>query len=140
MDKVLGQGYKGVELEQFLRDNCEKREELGYMKRFTPEEIAEMKDQLATVSIEINDIEEEKKEAMSAFKDQLKPLTEHKTNLLGHIKKKAEFVTEDCFKFSDHTESMVGFYNSEGILVEARPMRPDEFQATIKWLQTGTNN
>lgn len=135
----MGQEYSATQRAIFLKDNCYRIDEIGYMKQFSPEEITEKKDALAEVSIEINDIEEEKKVAMTEFKEQLKPLTEHKSTLLGHIKKKAEFVTEECFKFVDHADRMVGFYNHEGILVEARPMRPDESQLTMK-LHTGTNN
>ena len=135
----MGQEYSATQRVLFLKDNCEKIDEIGYMKQFSPEEIAEKKDKLAEVSIEINDIEEEKKEVLKGFKESLTPLTEHKTTLLGHIKKKAEFVTEECFKFVDHTDRMVGYYNSEGVLVEARPMRPDESQLTMKLL-TGTHN
>lgn len=135
----MGQEYSPTQRVQFLKDNCEKIDEIGYMKQFTPEEIAGMKDTLAEVSIEINDIEEEKKEVMKGFKEQLTPLTEHKATLLGHIKKKAEFVQEECFKFIDAEERMVGYYNDEGVLVEARPMRPDEGQLTMK-LMTGTHN
>lgn len=135
----MGQDYPPVQRVQFLKDNCEKIDEIGYMKQFTPEEIAGFKDQLAEVSIEINDIDEEKREVMKSFKAQLEPLTDLRTSLLGHIKKKAEFVNEDCFKFVDHQDKIVGYYNSEGILVEARPMRPDEGQLTIK-LMTGTHD
>lgn len=135
----MGQEYGATQRVLFLKDNCDKIEEIGYMKQFSPEEISEKKDALAEVSIEINDIEEEKKVVMTEFKEQLKPLTEHKSTLLGHIKKKAEFVTEECFKFVDHTDRMVGHYNTDGVLISIRPMRPDEGQLTMK-LHTGTNN
>jgi hypothetical protein len=140
MNRTLGQDYTdGPYRIQFLKDNCDKVEELGYMKQFTPEEIQQQKDELSEVAIKINDIESERKEAMSEFKTALKPLETQKASLLKNIKTKAEFVREECFKFTDFDDRMVGFYNSDGLLVESRPMRPDEAQRTIN-LKSGTND
>jgi hypothetical protein len=58
-----------------LSDNAESIEEIGYMKPFTEEEILFMKDDLAEVSIDINEIEIEKKEVAAEFKHKLEPLT-----------------------------------------------------------------
>jgi len=142
MDKVLGMDYQqGPKRGQFLQDNCDTREEVGYMKRFTPEEISAFKDNLATVAIEINDIEEAKKEVLKDFKPQLTPLIDEKVILLTNIKKKAEFINESCYKFIDFESKQVGYYNSEGLLVEERNMRPDEAQLTIRMeSKTGTHN
>lgn len=57
LGKDLEQGKKRV---AFLMDNCDAVEEKGYMKPFTPEELARMKESLSETDIEINDIEEEK--------------------------------------------------------------------------------
>ena len=65
LGKDLEQGKKRV---AFLMDNCDAVEEKGYMKPFTPEELARMKESLSETDIEINDIEEEKTAAMKDFK------------------------------------------------------------------------
>lgn len=139
MDQTLAQNLDKQKRAQFLDDNCEKKEEIGYMHRFKQEELTVKKDELATVAIEINDIKIEQKEAAKLVKEQLKPLEETKAGLLKDLKTKAEFRTEVCFKFIDHTERKVGYYNLEGKLVEERPARPEESQLTMKLL-TGTNN
>lgn len=72
LGKDLEQGKKRV---AFLMDNCDAVEEKGYMKPFTPEELARMKESLSETDIEINDIEEEKTAAMKDFKARLEPLT-----------------------------------------------------------------
>ena len=64
MDKFLGQDIPEQERWQFLQDNADAVEKIGYTHRFTPEELAQKKETLAEVSITINDIEIEKKEAM----------------------------------------------------------------------------
>ena len=139
MQKTLGGEYKGSEREQFLKDNCDTMEEIGFMKRFTPEEITTKKDALAEISIGINDVETARKEAMADFKDQLKPMVEERATLLKDIKTKAEYKNELCFKFLDHVAGTVGYYTREGELAEERTMRPEEHQLTVKFL-TGTNN
>lgn len=132
MDRFLQKG--------FLAANCDGREETGYMKQFAPEEIVEMKDTLSEVAIQINDFEIKRKEFMTDLKAEVDPLTVQKKSLLKNIKQKAEFVTENCFKFYDQEEKKVGYYNAEGMLVQERPMRADEFQLTIKMAMTGTDN
>lgn len=139
LGKDLEQGKKRV---AFLMDNCDAVEEKGYMKPYTPEELAKMKESLSETAIIINDIEEEKKEAMKEFKARLEPLaTAQKKNLEG-LKKKAEFVTERCFKFIDQEAREVGFYNENGDLIESRPAYSEEMQCTIFQMprKTGTNN
>lgn len=82
MDKFLGQEIPEKERWQFLQDNADAVEEIGYTHRFTSDELAQKKESLAETSIKINDIEIEKKEAMEAFKAELKPLNEKNRNFL----------------------------------------------------------
>ena len=127
MDKFLGQDIPEQERWQFLQDNADAVEKIGYTHRFTPEELAQKKETLAEVSITINDIEIEKKEAMDEFKERLKPLNEEKQELLDHIKRGSEFVE---------------FYNKLGELVYSRPIMPQEMQKTVFSInrKTGTES
>lgn len=132
MQKELGKEFIDPEQRiRFLKDNCDKIEERGYMKRFTPDKIQEMKEALAETSIEINDIDVEKKAVMADFKVRLESLAEQRKELLKGIKNKAEFTTENCYKFVEMEEKMVGYYNGEGDLIDARPAMGDELQGTI---------
>lgn len=140
MKKGLFQNVPEEEREQMLRDNADSSEEIGYMKPFTEEEILSMKDDLAEISIEINDIEIEKKAMASEFKHKLEPLTDQKKETLKSIKNKAKFVKELCYKMIDQDEQMVTYYNSIGEIVESRRIRPDEKQLKIFTLKSGTNN
>ncbi len=114
-----------------LIDNCDKVEEKGYMKRYTPEELAEMKDGLSEVAIAINDIEEERREIAKEFKEQLKPAKEEKKRLLAGLKNKAEYVRENCYKFVNTETREVGYYNEEGDLIDVRSAGADELQGNI---------
>lgn len=143
MDRELGKDIEsGARRIDFLESNCDKIEEKGYMKRFTPEEMARMKEGLSETDIEINDIEEEKKEVVKDFKARLEPLTDERKRLLKGLKNKAEYVTEKCYKFVDMEVREVGYYNADGDLIESRPAYPDELQGNIFHVKrkTGTNN
>jgi hypothetical protein len=142
MDKQLGSEYpEGERRQSFLKDNCDSVELKGYMKPYTPEQLQQMKESLAETSISINDVEEQKKNILKDFKAQTEPLFTEKSNLLKGIKQKAEFVDEECYKFVDTATKEVGFYNSEGNLIESRPAYGNELQGTIFQIQrTGTDH
>lgn len=76
MDRQLGQDLVPALREQFLKDNCDACEQKGYMRQYTPEELQGHKEKLANLSIEISEIEAEKKIADAAYKGRLKPLKE----------------------------------------------------------------
>lgn len=116
---------------EFLKDNCDSVEQKGYMKRFTPDQLLKMKEELSETAIKINDIEIEKKEVVKDFTAQLKPLIEDRSSILSGLKNKSEHVTELCFKFIDLETREVGFYNEDGELIESRPAYADELQGNI---------
>lgn len=142
MDKSLGKEYASAEArKQFLADNCDAIEKKDYMKQFTPEQMHEIKEDFVEVGKQIKEIEDQKKDAMKAFKVQLDPLIDQRNDLLTNLKNKAELITEQCYKFVDREENMVGFYNAEGDLIDSRPAFQNELQGTIFQLKrTGTNN
>ena len=143
MDKFLGQDIPEKDRWQFLQDNADSVEKIGYTHRFTPEELAQKRESLAETSIKINDIEIEKKEVMESFKADLKLLNEQKKELLDNIKKGSEYrENEECVKILDHEERMAGYYNKLGELVYSRPIMPQEMQKTIFNInrKTGTND
>lgn len=132
MEKTIGKEYANpIQRETFLKDNCDKVEQKGYMKPYTKEELQQRKEQLANASIQIMDIEEEAKQAADHYKEQLKPLKETRRKMVGDIKRKAEYVDEPCYKFVDQEARETGYYNKEGDLIECRPATADELQQTI---------
>lgn len=148
MDKHLGKDIENlVAREAFLKDNCDKVEEKGYMKPYTPEELQQRKEELANASIEIAEIEQEAKEAAAHYKGRLKPLKEARANIVSNIKAKAEYVKDLCYKFVDQEARETGYYNREGDLIESRPATADEMQPTLFAVRgfnqadkTGTND
>lgn len=140
MDKVLGQEYEGKARIDFLRDNCDAVEDLGYTKQLPNEKIEALKDRLVENNIQLRDVRADKKAANKEFNDQIKQLEESNDEVTGKLKAKSEFVTEACFKFVDTETREVGYYNREGLLVYCRPGRPEEMQKSMfsPVLRTGT--
>ena len=52
MDKFLGQDILEQERWQFLQDNADAVEKIGYTHRFTPEELAQKKETLARYQLQ----------------------------------------------------------------------------------------
>ena len=70
----------------------------------------------------------------------------NRTEAITMLKNKSEFVNEQCYKFIDHDNGEVGFYNGDGMLVYQRGILPGERQKTIfenmdfRKRKTGTND
>jgi hypothetical protein len=142
IEKELGKEYSLEEREQFLNNTCDGTEEVSYSRVFTPEELAEQREQLTEASIKLADIDEKKKESMDFFKQQAKPYAEQRQKAIEALRTKAEIVTEVCYKYFDEETKMVGFYNKQGNLVNSRPAFPNEMQKTVFQVmrKDGTNN
>jgi len=143
MKRELGKDFQqGEERRQFLADNADAVEKKEYMRHFTPDELLKKKEGLSETCISINDIEEELKEIKKEYAEKLKPLVERKKRVLGELKKKAELVEEDCYKFIDAEAREVGFYNANGELIESRPAYSEELQTTMFQVirKTGTED
>ena len=143
MEKYLFQNESQSERLRLLKDNCDVVEMKSYMRKFTQDELAQMKDELADESIQLNDIKVEKKEVMNEFKQRIKPHEKNIKTLLSNLRHKAEFVEEECYKFIDIEDKMIGYYNAQGELIESRPARQNELSKNIFAMdikKTGTNN
>lgn len=142
LDRELGKDIALEERAQFLEGNCDAVEDVTYSRSFSPEELAQKREQLTDASIKIADIEDEKKYTMEVFKERLKPLKEQKDEAVNALRDKSQTVTEKCYKFLDEETKMIGFYNKEGNLVSSRPAFQKELQKTIQMdiRKNGTSN
>ena len=143
MEKTLGKEYADLAArERYLKDNCDKVENKGYMKKFSPDELLGMKEELSETDISLNDVETELKYAKADFKLRIDPLKERRGQLLNFLKEKAQYVNEKCYKFIVADERMACFYNAEGDLVDARAATADEMQPNMFRInaKTGTDD
>ena len=128
MEKTYGGDLRGEQLEQFLHANSDTIEEIDYFKAHEADEGIELRSQLATESIALNDIEIEKAEANEQFKYLMKPFKDKISGLLSEIRDNGKHVVEKCYKIIFLDENMVGYYNSDGHLVRSRPITSQEKQ------------
>lgn len=142
MEHVLGQDVeRGAARIAFLKDNCDKVEELGYTKPIPSERLEELKNQLVDVSIQTKDVKADAKESARQYKEQIKQLETESGKITDQLKARSEYVTENCYKFVDNEARQVGYYNADGILVYQRPAQPDELQTTVyQTLRNGTHD
>lgn len=145
MEKQLGQEIKdAVRRKRFLEDNSDEVVKKTYMKPYTVPELQGKKEDLASIEIEISELEQYRSEVMADIKGRLKPLKEKKSSLVGNIKAKAELVTEECYRLTDRESGMTGFYNANGDLIESRQATADELQGNLfsppVFKKTGTDD
>lgn len=144
MQRVLGQDIQNLEeRQQFLLDNCDKVvEDMEYHKSFDSEELQQKERDFAKKSIRVASLEEEISDFKDKINEELKPLKEETKELLQDIKSKGRMVKEKCYQFLDEEEKMVGFYNSEGLLISSRPATREELQKTVfaELRKEGTKN
>lgn len=131
MQKTIGGELFGQELQDYLHSNSDAVENMRYFQAHEADEGTQLRAELATESIALNDIEMDKKDSDETFKYLMKPLKTKISALLSEIRENGKFVEENLFKMVDLVGGEVGYYNKHGHLVHSRPIRPDEKQGNI---------
>ena len=148
MDKHLFTEYSEEQRIQMLKDNCNKLlEDYGYDKPLSKDQLKTIKDKLSSASVELHDVQEEKKEADKDFNDKIKDLKGTIAEQVKQLKTRTTYACELCFEFLFRDEKKVGVYNKDGELVEERPATlkelresEDMFKQVPPTRKTGTNN
>lgn len=121
MEKYLGLEYEDLaEREQYIKDNADSIENMGYSKPIPSDQIEKLKETLADASIKKLEQEEAKKAAVQMYNEEIKG-----------------------YKLIDQQTRQVGYYTKEGTLVYQRAARHDELQPNIFKLnpaKTGTDD
>ena len=119
-----------------IKDNlegiCYGKEEGNYTRRLSEDEIVVAKSDLAENSIKIAKVNDEKKEKMDEFKDKLKPLDLKQKELLDAIKYRTIRKEGVLYLLEDPENNLMHKVDNRGIVVESRPMLPEERQRVIK--------
>lgn len=142
MQDVLFADMPISEREQHLRDNADQIVEKNYTRKFEQEEINKRRAELANVSIQIRELEDELAEVRTNIKGQIKPLQEQVGKILDELKAGGEWVKRDCYKFVDPEEGRTAIYSPDGYKIEERHITPEERQRTMfqQMRGTGTDN
>lgn len=131
MDAQLFQDIPLSERKEMLDANADAVEHLGYSRLLPSEEVDELKEQLSSTQIKIEDKTEELATKAKTLKDEIKGLKMIRKSIVTKLKSRSEYVEEDCYKMVEEKRREVGYYNAEGILVYSRPARKEELQKTI---------
>lgn len=138
MEKFIGQDIENLqEREQFIKDNADSIEDIGYSKPLKSEVIDKLKEELTDATIKKADVEQEKKAADAMYNSSLKELKQKIGEYAEKLKSKSEYVREGCYKLVDEAEKIVGYYNKEGMLVYERPARLEELQPKLFKMNAG---
>ena len=144
MEKYLGLEYEDLaEREQFIKDNADSIENMGYTKPIPSDQIEKWKETLADASIKKLEQEEAKKAAVQMYNEEIKGYKLTIKDAADKLKSKSTYVKEPCYKLIDQQTRQVGYYTKEGTLVYQRAARHDELQPNIFKLnpaKTGTND
>lgn len=133
LDKVfIGIPQDEEARKSYLEANCDAVENISYSHYLSPSELETVKESICELTSTINDAEEDKK----AYLDQ------HRKTLMEKWKCKMETVEGECYKVIDRDTKMVGYYDSDGVLVNSRPATKEEAQRTIFEVlrKNGTDN
>lgn len=119
MDKLLFQDVSPEERLQMLKDNCENLlEDYNYDKPLSADQIRVIKDKISGAAVDLNDVQNEKKDADKQFNDRIKSIKSIIAENVKQLKERKTFACELCFQFIDYEEGMAYIYNKDGQLVE----------------------
>ena len=117
--------------EQIMRDSCDQIVEKFYTRKFSTEEKQLKNAEYCEVGMKRSALEQELREVSADLKGKIKPPKERQDAILDEIKQGGEQVQGDTFKFVFEEIGKVGFYDTNGYLVEERDMTQEERQRTL---------
>jgi seryl-tRNA synthetase len=106
-----------------------RRENLMY--KLSQEEILELRLQRDTLSDEIEDIKEEKKEISRGFNDIIKSKENRRKPISRAIK--TGYIEKELLVMpvANYDEGIMEYYGVDGVMLHDRPLKPSERQTTI---------
>ena len=131
MEQQLFKGETLENIKMMVRDNAIRKEESTYSTALTQDEIQNIESEHTLNHIKLAKLEEKKKEFMTEYNSEKKPIDEDVKMQLGLIRTGVREVTEDLYLLEDQEEGLMGYYNDRGILIRQRPLRPNEKQFRI---------
>ncbi len=127
---------------EYLKSMCDSAEESDYTKKLSAEEISQRKSDFTSNSLQVFDLEAQKKELLDEFKEKLKPLKELQKSIGDEIRHGYAMTTGILYKFVDHDLRLCRFYSETGELIETktRPTTTEELkQLTIAHMRRAVN-
>lgn len=140
-DQLFTHQIELAERVRFLEDNCDKVvKQYTYTRRLSEEELQALAVEMGENAVQLEAIEDRKKEALAQFKEEMEPHKMRNKTILNSLRSKVEEERGTVCQFRDFDTEKVYTYNSRGEKIEERRLRPDERQTTIMHkIWEGTN-
>lgn len=116
----------------WLKANADSTErDQNVFKDLNPSEIDDLEGQIATDSVELSKIEQEKKEVLASFKERMDPIKNDLKINIQSLRTGQEEVVTDIFYIADYDNNRMYGYAPDGTEVRNRRLRSDEMQISI---------
>lgn len=121
-----------MENRTFMESNADEiLPDYEYTRQLTDEEIDAERIEFATVSIKIEQLEEEKARVVAEMNEKIKAQKALAKKALSLIRRGRMDVIATVYLVKDENEGMVGTYDMNGVLLSERKMKGTERQKTI---------
>ena len=145
-DQFLFQNETPEERKRSLQNTADNVvKEKKFYKKLDSVELAQKRKEFTDKSLKLSDLEEDKKETIKSFKEQMDPIKDEVKALGSEIRTGYAQFSGNLYGFIDEGTKMVHFYSESGELIdtETRPANQDElglFSGMRVVGKTGTND
>ena len=145
-DQFLFQNETPEERKRSLQNTADNVvKEKKFYKKLDSVELAQKRKEFTDKSLRLSDLEEDKKEMIKSFKDQMDPIKDEVKSLGSEIRTGYAQFSGNLYGFIEEGTKMVHFYSESGELIdtETRPANQDElglFSGMRVVSKTGTND
>lgn len=137
--KQFQPGVSPKERTMLMQESAAKVEQTTYQKTLSADDLAARREDLADNCIKLNQFEDELKEVKDDFKDKMDPLKNKNKTLLSEIKTKQTTVDGTLYHIANHEDGIMETWDSEGVFVSSRRLRPEEKQAGLFQIAKAAN-
>lgn len=130
--KDLFQDFDPEERKQMLEDNAYSiKKDEKYTRALSSDELVNARDDLANISIEIEERKSALKEYSKERKSEIKEQESERLKLLAQISYKAEELKGNIYLMDNQEEGIMEMYDEFGHYIGQRPLFPQERQLTL---------
>lgn len=135
------QNMSEIERRTYLNNHAEKvHENDSYLYLFSDEELADMREQFVDVSLDVQNIEDEKKTAMDEFRERLKLPKSVSKELLVKLTTKMERRTGNTYILHHYDNNRIYVVTEQGHIISDRPLARGQQLSALAISKTGTGN
>lgn len=102
-----------------------------FLRPFNEDEQKEVEEEFLFKSKELNTLKRQLDEVSSPLKEAIKPVAKETARLIDSIQKGGVIVSEKVYLYPDYESSLMGLYDSRGVMVATRSMTRSEKQLHI---------